>query len=82
MALGDGAVEALATDLATAPVSSTVTAGDGGVIAVEMSVQARTDRDAMSAAERVLRESAQRIWTTLGLPPFTISAVEASDSAS
>ena len=79
MALTGGAVDALTDDLAASPVSPEVAAGEGGVIVVQMSVEARTDRDAIGAAERVLRESAQRVWSTLGLPPFTISAVEVSD---
>jgi hypothetical protein len=42
-----------------------------------MTIDAKNDRAARAAAEAMLRERAQQVWTTLGLPPFTITFVEA-----
>src|SRR4029079_13351562 len=62
------------------PEGATVTRREQGSVMVELSVQARTDRDAMTAAEDSLREAAGRVWASNSLPPFTISPAKATES--
>ena len=72
--LEDDVVRSLAEAL---PDGASVTRGEPGSVLVELTVQARTDRDAMTAAERSLREAADRVWASSSLPPFTISSARA-----
>ena len=80
--LDDEVLEALSTALAGMPVAPAVSRGDDAAIEVELSVQARTDRDAMMAGERELRTAVVHVWSTRTLPPFTISSVEATERSS
>jgi hypothetical protein len=51
--------------------------GDAGTVLVQMSIDANSDRAARAAAESTLRDRAYEVWAALGLPPFTITFVEA-----
>jgi hypothetical protein len=75
--LDDEVVRSLTEALAG---GTTVTRGENGAVIVELPVQARTDRDAMTAAERSLREAADRIWASSSLPPFTITSMRVTES--
>lgn len=76
--LSDEGVEALtgllSQDQAAKPA---VTRGDLGTVVVQVTIDARDDITARSAAERLLREGANKVWSELGLPPFTIAYVDA-----
>lgn len=48
---------------------------DPGTVLVALTVGARNDNEARSAAEHVLREKASAVWSAQGLPPFTIAAL-------
>jgi hypothetical protein len=51
--------------------------GDSGTVLVQMTLDANNESAARAAAERMLRDRAQAVWVTLGLPPFTITFVDA-----
>lgn len=66
------------TDLLTASgVPSVLEGQDSGTILVEMTIDAGGDRAARATAERMLRERAHDVWLARGLPPFTITFIEA-----
>ena len=48
-----------------------------GTVLVQMAVDARNDTEARGAAESTLRDQANKVWSALGLPPFTIAFREA-----
>jgi hypothetical protein len=48
---------------------------DSGTVLVKLTVGARNEMEARSAAERVLREEASAVWSARGLPPFTIAVL-------
>ncbi len=51
--------------------------GDSGTVLVQMTLEATNESAARAAAERMLRDRAQAVWVALGLPPFTITFVDA-----
>jgi hypothetical protein len=51
--------------------------GESGTVRVQVTVQATNDQAARSAAERMLSDRAYEVWATHGLPPFTITFIEA-----
>ena len=50
---------------------------DSGTALVQMTIDATSDRAARAAAESMLRDRAHDVWLAHGLPPFTITFVEA-----
>ena len=75
--LGDEGIRELTrllTENGTLPVLSS---GDAGTVLVQMTIDAKDDRAARAAAETMLRDRAHEVWTALGLPPFTVTFVEA-----
>ena len=50
---------------------------DSGTVLVQMPLDAKNDRAARTAAETMLQDRAHEMWLALGLPPFTISFVDA-----
>jgi hypothetical protein len=75
--LSDEGLEELKAGLAEGSVDSVVTRGDSGTIHVRMTFEAANDQAAKSAAQTLLRDRAQALWSRLGLPPFTITFVDA-----
>jgi len=80
-ALGDDGVGELTELLASSGVDPVLGLGDEGTVLVQMTVVATSDMAARSEAERTLRDRAQGLWAKLGLPPFTISFVDATQAA-
>ncbi len=76
--LSDEGIDALTKLLAEHHAKPVVTRGDSGTVLVQMTLDARDDMAARSAAEAVLREGANTVWSALGLPPFTIAFVDAT----
>jgi hypothetical protein len=52
-----------------------------GTVVVRMRIDASSDRSARSAAEILLQDRAHDVWVALGLPPFTITFVDARQEA-
>jgi hypothetical protein len=77
--LNDEAVDALTHLLAENQVEPVVTRGDLGTVLVQVTIDARDDIAARSAAEHTLREGADTVWSARGLPPFTIAFVDATE---
>ncbi len=66
------------TDLLTKNrVQPVLTRRDSGTVLVQMTLAATNDRAARTAAESMLQDRAHKVWLALGLPPFTITFVEA-----
>jgi hypothetical protein len=80
-ALSDEGIAALTQLLAERQVKPVVTRGDSGTILVQMAVEARDDRAARAAAEQLLRDGANTVWSEFGLPPFTIAFVDATEGS-
>ena len=78
-ALSDEGVGALTALLAEHHVKSVLNRGHSGTVLVEMTLDARDDRAARSAAEAMLRKDANTVWSALGLPPFTIAFLDATE---
>jgi len=78
--LSDEGVDSLTHLLAEDNVQPVITRGDSGTVLVQMTLVARDDMAARSAAERMLREGANQVWSELGLPPFTIAFRDAKES--
>ncbi len=78
--LSDQGIEALTQLLAEDKASPIVTRGDSGTVLVQVTLQARDDRAARSAAEQALRDGATKVWSSLGLPPFTIAYIDATEA--
>jgi hypothetical protein len=76
--LSDEGIDALTELLAEKHAKPVLTRGDSGTVIVQMTLDARDDMAARSAAEAMLRGSANTVWSALGLPPFTISFVDAT----
>jgi hypothetical protein len=75
--LSDEGVREL-TDLLTKNGASPVlTRPDSGTVLVQMTLDATNDMGARAAAEDMLRDQAHEVWLALGLPPFTITFVDA-----
>jgi len=80
--LSDEGVDALTRLLAEDDLKPVLTSGEMGTVVVQMTLDAKNDRVARSDAEHVLHDHAVKVWSTLGLPPFSIAfvdAVEATD---
>jgi hypothetical protein len=75
--LSDDQMGELSNALAADQMQPLLTRGDSGTVRVEMTVQATNDQAARSAAERRLRDRAYEVWAAHGLPPFTITFIEA-----
>jgi hypothetical protein len=50
---------------------------ESGIVLVHMTIDATSDRAARAAAESMLWDRAHDVWLEHGLPPFTITFVEA-----
>jgi hypothetical protein len=74
-ALDDEGLRQLNEQLAEAGMKPVLSRPDPGTVLVKLTVDARNDMEARSAAERVLREEASEVWSARGLPPFTIAAL-------
>jgi hypothetical protein len=79
--LSDDQVAELSEALADDQMQPLLTRGDSGTIRVQVTVQATNDQAARSGAERTLRERAYEVWAAHGLPPFTISFIDAEPEA-
>ncbi len=77
--LSDEGVDSLTHLLAEDNVQPVITRGDSGTVLVQMTLDARDDMAARSVAERMLREGANKVWSELGLPPFTIAFRDAKE---
>jgi hypothetical protein len=78
--LSDEGIDALAQLLAEQQVKPVLTRGDSGTLLVQMTLDARDDMAARSAAEHMLRDDANTVWLALGLPPFTIAFLDAREA--
>jgi hypothetical protein len=78
-ALSDEGLDALTDLLAEEHVKPALTRGDSGTVLVQVTLDARDEMTARSAAERMLREGANTVWSARGLPPFTIAFVDVSE---
>jgi hypothetical protein len=78
-ALSDEGLDALTTLLAKDHVKPALSRGDSGTVLVQMTLNARDDMAARSAAERMLRDGANAVWSARGLPPFTIAFVDVTE---
>jgi hypothetical protein len=79
-ALSDDGVEALVHLLEKEHVSPVVTRGESGTVVVQVTIEARDDMAARSAAEQTLRDGANTVWSAMGLPPFTIAFLDATQA--
>jgi hypothetical protein len=75
--LSDEGIGALTHLLAEKLVNPVLTRGASGTVLVQLTLDARDDMAAKSAAEHLLRDGANTVWSALGLPPFTIALVDA-----
>ena len=78
--LSEAEIDALSEMLAKEHVTPELSHGDSGTVLVQMTIDARDDMAAKSAAERVLRLTANSVWSARGLPPFTIAFVDALEA--
>jgi len=78
--VSDEGIAALTEMLAANQVEPDLTRGDSGTVLVQMTLEARDDMAARSAAEAMLRKGANTVWSALGLPPFTIAFVDATQA--
>jgi len=77
--LSDQGIDALTQLLAEGGVNPLLTHGDSGTVLVQMTLDGRDRVSARSTAERMLRDGANTVWAALGLPPFTIAFVDATE---
>ena len=77
--LSDEAIDALTDLLTEDQAEPVVTQGELGSVIVQMTVDARNEIAARSAAEHILRKGADTVWAARGLPPFTIAFVHATE---
>lgn len=80
-ALSDQQVQDLTDVLTANEMRPELERGDEATIRVQVTVQANNDHAARMAAEGVVRQRAYEVWAAHGLPPFTISFVEAVPAA-
>ena len=80
-AVGEEGIRELTRLLTESGVLPILSSGDAGTVHVQMTIDARDDRAARGAAEDLLRDRANEVWAALGLPPFTITFVEAEPDA-
>jgi hypothetical protein len=78
-ALSDEGVDALTDLLAEEHLKPVLSRGDSGTVLVQVTIDARDDMAARSAAEHTLRDGANTVWSARGLPPFTIAFVDVSE---
>ena len=79
ISLSDEGIDALTEVLAEDHVKPALTRGVSGTVLVQMRLDARDGRAAKATAERMLRDGADRVWSALGLPPFTIVFLDATE---
>jgi len=79
--LSDEGIDALTTLLAKDGAKPVVSRGESGTVLVQVTLDAKTDRAARSTAEQILRYGANKVWLALGLPPFTIAFLDATEVA-
>jgi len=77
--LSDEGIDALRQLLVQGNAKPVLTQGDSGTVLVQMTLDARDHMAARSVAEHMLRDGAHTVWSALGLPPFTIAFVEATE---
>jgi hypothetical protein len=77
--LSDEGIDALTRLLAEDHVQPVLARGDSGTVLVQMTLDARDVMAARSAAEHMLRDGANTVWSALGLPPFTIAFLDATE---
>ena len=80
--LSDEGIDALTQLLVEGHVKPVLIRGDSGTVLVQMTLEARDHGAARSAAEHALRDGANRVWSALGLPPFTIAFMDAREGPS
>src|SRR5947207_15708486 len=78
-AVSDEGVDALTRLLAEDHLQPVLTRGESGTVLVQVTLDARDDMAARSAAERMLRDGANDVWSARGLPPFTIAFVDVTE---
>jgi hypothetical protein len=78
--LSDEGIETLTQRLAEHHVKPVLIRGDSGTVLVQMTLDARNDMAARAPAEHMLRDGANSVWSALGLPPFTIAFVDATEA--
>ena len=78
-ALSDEGLASLTRLLDEEDMKPVLSRGELGTVLIQLTISARDDMSARSAAERALREGATTVWAALGLPPFTIAFVDASE---
>jgi hypothetical protein len=76
--LSDEGIETLTQLLDDDHVQPVMARGDSGTVLVQMTLDARDDMAARSAAEEAPRDGANKVWSALGLPPFTITLIDAT----
>jgi hypothetical protein len=77
--VSDEGIDALTRLLSEGSGNPELTRGDSGTVHVRMTLEARDDMAARSTAERMLREGANTVWLAHGMPPFTITFVDAKE---
>jgi hypothetical protein len=75
--LSDEGIRELSDLLTMNLVFPVLTRPDSGTVLVQMMVDATNDMSARAAAEGMLGDRAYEVWSALGLPPFTITFVDA-----
>jgi len=78
--LSDEGIGALTDLLAEDHVKPVLTRGDSGTVVVQVTLDARDEMAARSAAEHMLRTGANTVWSARGLPPFTIAFVGVTEA--
>jgi hypothetical protein len=77
--LSDEGIAALTDLLAADHVQPVLSQGDAGTILVHVTLDAKNDMAARSAAEQILRKGANTVWSARGLPPFTIAFIDVEE---
>jgi hypothetical protein len=77
--LSDEGIAALTDLLAAEHVQPILTRGESGTILVHVMLDAKNDMAARSAAEHLLRDGANTVWSARGLPPFTIAFIDVEE---
>jgi hypothetical protein len=76
--LSEEGIQALTQLLVDRHLKPLLTHGESGTTHVQVTLDARDEMTARSAAERMLRDDAATVWSALGLPPFTIAFLDAT----
>jgi hypothetical protein len=79
--LSDEGIAGLTERLTQDHVQPLLTPRDLGTVEVQLSVEATNEMAARSAAQGILRDRAQEVWLAHGLPPFTITVLDATPEA-